>query len=54
MKLITFYQADGQIEILPRITILYHDDMHKGVAFEFLWWGLFLRMRSYKPKTTSL
>ena len=35
-----------QIELLPRLTIIYSKETEggKGIAFEFLWFGVFLRL----------
>lgn len=39
----TFFE---QIELLPRITIIYStdEDIDNGIAFEFLWFGLFINL----------
>lgn len=50
-KIMEFYNTlRTQVEILPRLTIIYGKGYHKGFAIEWLWFGVFHPNNSNSPK----
>jgi hypothetical protein len=45
MKIEVYQTIKSQVELLPRITIVYAE----GIGFEWLWFGLFISFNYKKP-----
>ena len=44
---VEFYETiKQQIEVLPRFTILYGEEMYKGFSFEWLFFGMFINLEN--------